>query len=84
MGFGEIVGFWEMMNLRAFCTWAEVAFLASISGLPACIPNTALTVADAITCGRWVTCLATNLGFVEANFWPSRRQAVSVPVPEIL
>ena len=78
------MGFWVIMNLRAFCTWTEVAFLASSSCLTTLVPSAVLTVADARTCGRWFTCLATNLGFMEVNFWPSFRQAFSVSVPEIL
>ena len=78
------MGFWEMMNLRAFCTCKEVPFLISGSGFTTFVPSAALTVADARTCGRWVTCLATNLWFMEVNFWPSFRQAFSVSVPEIL
>ena len=78
------MGFWEIMNLRAFCTCKEVPFLISGSGFTTFVPSAALTVADARTCGRWVTCLATNLGFMEVNFWPSFRQAFSVSVPKIL
>lgn len=58
--------------------------MISGSGFTTFVPSAALTVADARTCGRWVTCLATNLGFMEVNFWPSFRQAFSVSVPKIL